>query len=47
MMNEACYKLNALLEGKAPELIPTEHLADTGERRLAQQIGRASRRERV
>lgn len=36
MMNEACYKLNALLEGKAPELIPTEHLADTGERRLAQ-----------
>jgi len=36
MMNEACQKLNTLLAGKVPELIPTEHLADTDERRLAQ-----------
>ena len=36
MINEACLKLNTLLKGKVPELIPTEHLADTDEQRLAQ-----------
>jgi hypothetical protein len=36
MLSEACHKLNTLLEGKVPELIPTEHLAETDERRLAQ-----------
>jgi hypothetical protein len=36
MMTEACRKLNTLLAGKVPELIPTEHLADIDERRLAQ-----------
>lgn len=36
MMNEACHKLSTLLAGKVPELIPTEDLADTDERRLAQ-----------
>ncbi len=36
MMTEVCHKLHTLLEGKVPELIPTDHLADTDERRLAQ-----------
>lgn len=36
MMNEACLKLNTLLTGKVPELIPTDNLANTDERRLAQ-----------
>lgn len=36
MMNEACLKLNTLLTGKVPELIPTDNLVNTDERRLAQ-----------
>lgn len=36
MMNEACLKLNTLLAGQVPELIPTDNLANTDERRLAQ-----------
>ena len=36
MMNEVCLKLNTLLEGKVPELIPVDKFEEADDRQLAQ-----------